>query len=122
MSSLQTLFRMVDNSEHELVELLCQLIRFPTVNTGVMPTGDELPLAEFLQNKLAAEGIESDLLKSADRRANLVARLPGRQGRPRLLYMAHTDMVPVENASQWKYPPFSGTVAEGRIWGRGASD
>ena len=122
MASLEKLLQTVDDSENEIVQLACDLIRFPTVNTGVMPTGDELPLAEFLHNRLAAEGVESDLLKSADRRANLVARLPGRQGKPRLLYMAHTDVVPVENASQWKYPPFSGAVAEGRIWGRGASD
>ncbi len=122
MVSLEKLLQTVDESENEIVQLACDLIRFPTVNTGVMPTGDELPLAEFLQSRLAAEGIESDLFKSADRRANLVARLPGRQGKPRLLYMAHTDVVPVENASQWKYPPFSGAVAEGRIWGRGASD
>ena len=75
-----------------------------------------------MQNKLAADGIGSQILKSADHRGNLVARLAGSQGKPCLLYMAHTDVVPVENASQWKYPPFSGTVAEGRIWGRGASD
>ena len=122
MTSLQTLFQMVDDSEYELVELLCQLIRFPTINTGVMPTGDELPLVEFLQGKLAAEGIASEIYKSAERRANLVARLPGRTGAPRLLYMGHTDVVPVEDASVWTYPPFSGTVADGRVWGRGASD
>jgi len=122
MASLETLLQMVDESENEIVQLACDLIRFPTVNTGVMPTGDELPLVEFLQNKLAADGIESQILQSADNRANLVAKLAGKQGKPRLLYMAHTDVVPVENASQWKYPPFDGTVADGRIWGRGAAD
>ena len=122
MASLEKLLQRVDESENEIVQLACDLIRFSTVNTGVMPTGDELPLVEFLQKKLAADGIESQILKSADNRANLVARLPGRQGTPRLLYMGHTDVVPVENESQWKYPPFSGTVADGRIWGRGAAD
>lgn len=122
MPSLDKLFQMVEESEHEIVQLMCDLIRFPTVNTGVMPTGDELPLVEFLQKKLAADGIESQLFKSADNRANLVARLAGSQGKPRLLYMAHIDVVPVEDASQWKYPPFGGTVADGRVWGRGAAD
>jgi acetylornithine deacetylase/succinyl-diaminopimelate desuccinylase-like protein len=122
MISMQTLFHMVDDAEHELVDLLCQLIRVPTVNTGIMPTGDELPLVEFLQGELAAEGVVSEIFKSAERRANLVARLPGRTGAPRLLYMGHTDVVPVEDASVWTYPPFSATVAEGRVWGRGAAD
>ena len=122
MASLEKLLQMVDESENELVQLLCDLIRFPTVNTGVMPTGDELPLVEFLRDKLAAEGIASEMFKSAERRANLVARLPGRAGTPRLLYMAHTDVVPVEDDSVWTYPPFSATVADGRVWGRGAAD
>ena len=36
--------------------------------------------------------------------------------------MSHLDVVPVEDAGQWRYPPFGGVIAEGRLWGRGASD
>ncbi|MCB0777808.1 MAG: M20/M25/M40 family metallo-hydrolase [Chitinophagaceae bacterium] len=38
--------------------------------------------------------------------------------------MAHQDVVPAEDAAtaDWKYPPFSGTVAEDTIWGRGVVD
>jgi acetylornithine deacetylase/succinyl-diaminopimelate desuccinylase-like protein len=36
--------------------------------------------------------------------------------------MAHTDVVPVEDEAEWTRPPFQGTVAEGRVWGRGAAD
>ncbi len=41
-----------------------------------------------------------------------------------LLLMAHMDVVPVEAAteSSWHQPPFSGRVADGFIWGRGAMD
>ena len=37
---------------------------------------------------------------------------------------AHMDVVPANEApdSGWTYPPFSGTVAEGHVWGRGAID
>jgi len=43
---------------------------------------------------------------------------------PPALFLAHYDVVPIEEGteSQWKYPPFSGAVAEGYIWGRGAID
>lgn len=43
---------------------------------------------------------------------------------PPALIIAHYDVVPVEEAteSQWKYPPFSGAIADGYIWGRGALD
>ena len=34
----------------------------------------------------------------------------------------HMDTVDEGDPASWKYPPFSGEVAEGRVWGRGASD
>lgn len=38
--------------------------------------------------------------------------------------MAHHDVVPANEApdSGWTYPPFSGTVADGYVWGRGSLD
>lgn len=34
--------------------------------------------------------------------------------------MSHHDVVPAEG--EWKYPPFSGEIAEGSVWGRGTVD
>jgi len=41
-----------------------------------------------------------------------------------IVLMAHVDVVPVEpgTRSEWAHPPFSGTVADGYVWGRGALD
>lgn len=41
-----------------------------------------------------------------------------------VVLMAHVDVVPVEpgTRSEWTHPPFSGTVADGHVWGRGALD
>jgi carboxypeptidase PM20D1 len=41
-----------------------------------------------------------------------------------IVLMAHQDVVPVTpgTEAQWKYPPFSGAVAEGAVWGRGSID
>lgn len=41
-----------------------------------------------------------------------------------ILLMAHMDVVPVAEGTlgEWKYPPFSGKVADGYVWGRGAID
>ncbi|MFT7486130.1 MAG: carboxypeptidase PM20D1 [Candidatus Paceibacteria bacterium] len=39
-----------------------------------------------------------------------------------LLLLAHLDVVPVQAESEWSFPPYSGKVVAGSIWGRGALD
>ena len=43
---------------------------------------------------------------------------------PPVLLLGHLDVVPVEPGTEkeWTYPPFSGTLADGYVWGRGAMD
>lgn len=40
------------------------------------------------------------------------------------LFMAHIDVVPIEKGTEdhWDFPPFSGEVADGYVWGRGTMD
>ncbi len=42
-----------------------------------------------------------------------------RHDRP-LVLMSHQDVVPAEG--EWLHPPFSGDIADGKVWGRGSSD
>ena len=41
-----------------------------------------------------------------------------------VLFMAHQDVVPADEHTldKWTYPPFSGAIEEGFIWGRGSLD
>lgn len=39
-----------------------------------------------------------------------------------LLFTAHQDVVPIDDPSDWTYPPFSGHFDGERLWGRGVSD
>ncbi len=41
---------------------------------------------------------------------------------PAALFLGHLDVVPVEDSSNWKYPPFDGTIEKDTLWGRGALD
>ena len=41
---------------------------------------------------------------------------------PLLTFIGHTDVVPIGNESEWTYPPFSATLADGFLHGRGAAD
>ena len=122
MPNLEELFRQVDEARDDIIALEQALVRIPSVNTGFMPTGDETPVCELVQDFLREDGVESEILESAPNRGNLIARLEGKSGKAGLMFMSHTDVVPVEDDTKWRFPPFSATIAEDRIFGRGASD
>lgn len=46
----------------------------------------------------------------------------GTSGELPIMFMAHQDVVPEGDHAEWKYPPFSGEIAEGQVWGRGSGD
>jgi acetylornithine deacetylase/succinyl-diaminopimelate desuccinylase-like protein len=106
----------------EAQELLRQLIRFNTVN----PPGNERPAQEYLAEHLRAAGFECELLGAEPARPNLLARLRAdgardSAGGPTLCYLGHVDTV-LANPEEWTHDPWSGDLAEGFIWGRGALD
>jgi succinyl-diaminopimelate desuccinylase len=43
-------------------------------------------------------------------------------GSPHLVFAGHTDVVPPGNEQSWNHPPFSGEIADGKLFGRGAID
>ena len=100
----------------EAVGLLQQLLRLDTVN----PPGNETLAAELLRDYLVANGVEVELYSRTPERANLVARLRGGDG-PSLCFLSHTDTVVAEPV-EWSRDPWSGDLADGHVWGRGALD
>jgi len=122
MPDLPSLLQTVDAAHDEIVTLLQDLVRIPTINRGSRPdTGNETPACDLLRAKLEPARIQHEVHESAPGRGNLIARL-GPAGGKRLLFMSHTDVVPVEDESLWEHPPFSGTIDRDRVYGRGADD
>jgi acetylornithine deacetylase/succinyl-diaminopimelate desuccinylase-like protein len=102
--------------QDEAVELLQQLLRLNTVN----PPGNETLAAELLREYLEENGVEVELYAREPERANLVARLRGRDG-PSLCFLSHTDTV-VADPAAWSRDPWSGDLVDAHVWGRGALD
>jgi acetylornithine deacetylase/succinyl-diaminopimelate desuccinylase-like protein len=112
--------------EDEAVRHLQALLRFDTTN----PPGNEIAVARYVKEVLEKDGIEARIFEPFPGRGNVVARLPktlslggvgaGDGGGP-LVLCSHMDVVPAER-DKWRRDPFSGEIAEGCIWGRGAVD
>ncbi|BFO20152.1 hypothetical protein SHKM778_65400 [Streptomyces sp. KM77-8] len=108
--------------EDEVVDLCRELIRIDTSNYGDHSGPGERKAAEYVAEKLAEVGLEPQIFESHPGRASTVARIEGEDpSRPALLIHGHTDVVPA-NADDWTHHPFSGEIADGCVWGRGAVD
>ena len=103
--------------QKETTELLQRLIRCNTVN----PPGNERVAQEGLAADLRAAGFEVDLVGAEPERPNLVARLRGAADGPVLCLLSHVDTV-LATPSDWTHDPWSGDLADGCVWGRGALD
>jgi acetylornithine deacetylase/succinyl-diaminopimelate desuccinylase-like protein len=107
----------------EVVDLCRDLIRLDTSNYGDGSGPGERAAAEYVAERLTEVGLDPTLLESEPGRTTVVARIDG--GDPArseaLLVHGHLDVVPAD-AADWAYDPFSGEIAEGCVWGRGAID
>nr|WP_145548673.1 acetylornithine deacetylase [Variovorax boronicumulans] len=100
----------------ESLQLAQALVRFDTRSHV-----SNLPLIYFVRDHLAALGIASRLTYNADRtKANLFATL-GEHRPAGVILSGHTDTVPWDG-QDWTVDPLSGTVQDGRLYGRGSAD
>jgi acetylornithine deacetylase/succinyl-diaminopimelate desuccinylase-like protein len=103
------------------IQLFQKLIQIDTTNE----LGTEKDAALFLYEWLTKLGIQAEIIYSPNGRANLIARLEAGNTLPQaqepLVLMSHLDVVSAQE-EDWTYPPFSGTLHDGKIWGRGTLD
>jgi acetylornithine deacetylase/succinyl-diaminopimelate desuccinylase-like protein len=99
------------------VKLLQEYVRIDTSN----PPGNELAGARFLAGILQKNGIHAEIIESAPGRANVYARIIGKQRGKGLLLLNHIDVVPATKDG-WMRPPFAAEVLLNQIFGRGTLD
>lgn len=101
---------------NEIPSLVSRLIQLPSVN----PPGYTINVANFIRDWLSEHGFTSETKEYAKDKPNVIAKVGN--GKPVLILNGHMDVVPPGDESRWVYPPFSGKIVEGRVYGRGATD
>jgi acetylornithine deacetylase len=119
----------VDALKDELIQLTSDLIRIPSVNPHYPGQvyeevlGGETKVNEHIQPIMEGLGLETDLFEVEEGRGNLVGTLKGTGDGKSLIFNGHVDVVPSGPEEDWmKSKPWSGLVADGKVWGRGACD
>ncbi|GAA3660626.1 M20/M25/M40 family metallo-hydrolase [Microbacterium marinilacus] len=106
----------------EVVRMARELIRIDTTNWGGGRSRGEREAAEYVAAHLESLGLTPEVYEPVERRANVAARVPGRDPRkPALVLHGHLDVVPAV-ADDWSVDPFAGEIRDGMLWGRGAVD
>ncbi len=129
----ETVLDTVDSMSNDVIIFLQQLIAYPSV------TGSEGEIQKFIAEKMADLGLAVDVFepdwealkkhpayvpvsRGYEGRPNVVATLKGNSSGRSLLLNGHVDVIPAGAKEAWEHDPWSGDLADGRIYGRGTSD
>ena len=108
--------------KESVVDLLKQLVSLPSVNpehTSCVEEANEFRVADFLASYLHERGFEIEWDRLTPERGSVIASYGPKNPLHTLLIEAHTDTVGVADMI---IPPFTPSVRDGRLYGRGACD
>ena len=130
----QRLLDEIDRFQPAAIEMLQNLVRIPSI------TGDEKKAQTFVQNSFADLGLTVDAWCPTHKelsshsafsddglplgeRAVVVGRLKGSDSSARSLILnGHVDVVPPGEESAWENGPWSASIRDGKLFGRGSCD
>lgn len=102
-----------------ILQTLADLVRINSVNPAYEGGVSESAMVDYIRRFFCERGVETWEQEVFPGRPNLIARIPGRDSRRRVVLEAHTDTVSVKGMA---IPPFEPSVSEGRLYGRGSCD
>lgn len=109
----------VDGSRGQIAEMTRMLVRIPTET----PQSDTTRAVRLVADELAGRnGVEITTHTAREPIQNLVAKVRATTPGKRLILNGHLDTFPAGDRDGWTDGPFSGSVRDGRLYGRGASD
>ena len=105
----------------DMLNILKKLISFNTQN----PPGLTNEIIDYLISNVLKEeeGFQNEIYefkKDDISLHNLVSKIGN--GDRKIVFSGHFDTVPIGELNKWKYPPLSGEIVEGNIYGRGSAD
>ena len=113
-----SLLNWIEQDRDRLVSFLSRFLQAPSPN----PPGDTRIAAEFVKAFLEEEGLDYATISPHPEMPNFVASFEGTAPGRHLVLNGHMDVFPVPDEAAWTHGPWSGAIADGHVWGRGAVD
>ena len=107
-----------DERAEAYAQKLSRMVAFDTVSIPETNQREKfLPFHKLLEELFP---LVHARLEKTEIDGNLLFFWKGKHSDRPLVLMSHQDVVPAEG--EWLHDPFSGDIADGKVWGRGASD
>ena len=115
---MQKIFDLIDKDE--LLDIFSKAVAIPSTN----PKGNEKPMCEYVENLLKQNDIEYFTVPVENDRYDIVAKIHGHSSEDSIVFTGHMDVVPVsdDEMNRWNTHPFSPTIKDGKLFGRGSAD
>ena len=97
---------------------LSRMVAYETVSNPADPQLEKFRGFHRLLEELFP--LVHERLEKTEIEGNLLFYWKGESSEKPIVLMSHQDVVPAEG--EWLHEPFSGDIADGKVWGRGASD
>lgn len=104
------------------LQALFDLIRIPSVSADPERSAEVRRAAEYVAARLREAGPFETVVHETGGHPVVTASWRGAPGAPTVLVYGHYDVQPPDPVEKWRTPPFEPTVADGRVYARGASD
>lgn len=114
----KTLLSWVERDQERLIEFFSKFIQAKSPN----PPGDTREAMEHIKTFMDGEGLKYRIIDPHNEYPNLVASFEAPKKGRHLVLNGHIDVFPVAENDPWTYGPWSGAVADGKVWGRGSTD
>ncbi|MEM3641292.1 MAG: M20/M25/M40 family metallo-hydrolase, partial [Candidatus Bathyarchaeia archaeon] len=117
--SLEKVYKNIDANAENFVKALVKLVKQPSVSAK----GEGIEeCANLVEEMLRETGFSTKILRHEKGNPVVYGEIKSRKAKKTLLFYDHYDVQPPEPIEKWTYEPFSGKIADGKIFGRGASD
>jgi succinyl-diaminopimelate desuccinylase len=113
-----TLLDWIERDRDRLIGFLSGFVQAASPN----PPGDTLAPAAHVRKFLEAEKLPYRVIAPHEQMPNLVASFEGKGAGRHLVLNGHIDVFPSGDPANWTHGPWSGDIADGHVWGRGAAD
>jgi len=117
--SLERIYNYVDLHVDDFVEDLVRFVRQPSVSAKGEGIEECAKLVEEMMREI---GLSTKILRGEKGHPVVYGEVKSKKAGKTLLFYNHYDVQPPEPLEEWKYEPFSGTVADGKVYGRGVVD